>query len=103
MGNYYVIATKAQLKLNSEMSAAGSTMRRGFSPFVDGSILPQHPYYPEPAFTAARVPMMICSTLNEMAPSWTDSTLENVTLDEVVEKVKDRAGFCLGWAMKPKK
>jgi para-nitrobenzyl esterase len=100
--DYYALATKAQQKLNAEMPGEGSMMRRGFSPFVDGTVLPQHPYYPEPAPTAAQVPMMICSTLNEMAPSWTDSTLENITLDQVVEKVKERAGFGAGFGDKAK-
>jgi para-nitrobenzyl esterase len=100
--DYYALATKAQQKQNAEMPAEGSRMRRGFSPFVDGVVLPQHPYYPEPAPTAAQVPMMICSTLNEMAPSWTDSTLENITLDQVVEKVKERAGFGAGFGDKAK-
>ncbi|HSW40644.1 MAG TPA: carboxylesterase family protein [Acidobacteriota bacterium] len=91
--NYYALAVRAQQKLSMETAAAGGMMRRGFSPFVDGSILPQHPYVPEPAPTAARVPMIICSTLNEMAPSWPDASLENVTLDEVVERIRERAGF----------
>ncbi len=100
--DYYAIATKAQQKLNAEMPAGGAMIRRGFSPFVDGVVLPQHPYYPEPAPTAAQVPMMICSTLNEQAASWTDSTLENITLDQVVEKVKERAGFSAGFGDKAK-
>jgi para-nitrobenzyl esterase len=91
--DFYAIATKAQQKLNAELPAGGAGMRRGFSPLVDGTILPQHPYVPEPAPTAAQVPMIICSTLNEQAPSWTDAALENVTLDQVVEKIKERAGF----------
>ena len=90
--DFYAIATKAQQKLAAELPPGG-TMRRGFSPFVDGTILPQHPYVPGPAPTAAEVPMVICSTMNEMAPSWTDATLENITLDQVVDKVKERAGF----------
>jgi para-nitrobenzyl esterase len=77
-------------------------MRRGFNPFVDGTILPQHPYDPEAAPTAAEVPMIICSTLNEQSPSWTDASLENITLDEVVEKVKERAGFGAGYGEKAK-
>ena len=100
--DYYAIATKAQQKLNAEMPPGGSMMRRGFSPFVDGAILPQHPYAPEPAPTAAQVPMIICSTLNEMAPSWPDGSLENVTLDQVVEKVRERAGFGPGFGDRAK-
>jgi para-nitrobenzyl esterase len=98
--DYYAIATKAQQKLSAEAPAAGAGLRRGFSPFVDGAVLPQHPYYPEAAPTAAQVPMIICSTFNEQSPSWTDAALENVTLDQVVEKVKERAGFGAGFGDK---
>ena len=99
--DYYAIATKAQQKLSAEMPAGGM-MGRGFSPFVDGVVLPQHPYVPEAAPTAADVPMIICSTLNEQSPSWTDATLEAITLDQVVEKVKERAGFGAGFGDKAK-
>jgi para-nitrobenzyl esterase len=91
--DYYAIATKAQQKLN----AGGGGMRRGFNPVVDGVVLPQDPYYPDAAPTAAGVPMLICSTFNEQSPSWADASLEAVTLDEVVEKVKVRAGFGAGF------
>ena len=100
--DFYAIATKAQQKLTSELPPGGGMMRRGFSPFVDGTNIPQHPYVPEPAPTAASVPMIVCSTLNEMAPSWTDAALENVTLDQVVEKIKERAGFGPGLGDKAK-
>jgi para-nitrobenzyl esterase len=91
---YYEIATKAQRKLAQEAAASGTTgLRGGFSPSVDGTILPQHPFAPEPAPTAANVPMIICSVENEQAPAWTDATLMNITLPEVAEKLKQRAGF----------
>jgi len=98
--DYYAIATKAQQKLTAESAPATTMMRRGFNPCVDGTILPQHPYFPEAAPTAADIPMIICSTLNEQSPSWTDASLENITLDEVVEKVKERAGFGAGFGEK---
>ncbi len=85
---YYEIATRASEKLNKEMVPGDGPMRRGFNPAVDGIILPQHPYYPEPAPTAAKVPMMVCSTFNEFAPSRTDSFLEDITLKEVKERLK---------------
>jgi para-nitrobenzyl esterase len=94
---YYALATKAQQKLAAEASGAGSGLSRGFSPCVDGAILPQHPYHPAAAPTAAQIPMIICSTFHEQSPSWTDSALENVTLDNVIEKVKERAGFGAGY------
>jgi para-nitrobenzyl esterase len=100
--DYYAIATKAQQKLNAALPPGGNMMLRGFSPFVDGTVLPQHPYVPEAAPTAAQFPMIICSTLNEMAPSWTDAALEKITLDQVAEKVKARAGFGPGLGDKAK-
>jgi para-nitrobenzyl esterase len=93
--DYYSLANEAAAKLAKESGSTG--MRGGFRPVVDGKIIPQHPYSPEPSPTAADVPMIICSTLNEQSPSWTDASLENITLDEVVEKVGERAGFGRGF------
>jgi para-nitrobenzyl esterase len=102
---FYDIAMKAQQKLTADMAAAGgapSGLRFGFSPSVDGTILPQHPYSPEAAPTAANVPMVICSTFNEQAPAWTDAKLMDITLPEVVERVKARAGFGAGFGDRAK-
>ncbi len=96
---YYDVTTRAQRKLAADMAASGGMppgMRAGFSPSVDGKILPQHPYVPQAATTAADVPMIICSVLNEQSPAWTDSSLLNVTFDQVAEKLKERAGFGAG-------
>jgi len=100
--DYYAIATKAQEKLAKESAGAGGGLRRGFSPFVDGAYLPQHPYHPAAAPTAAQVPMIINSTFHEQSPSWTDASLESISLDGVVEKVKQRAGFGAGFGDKAK-
>jgi para-nitrobenzyl esterase len=100
--DFYAIATKAQQALAQQPGMSGGGLRRGFNPFVDGAVLPQHPYAPEPAPTAEQVPMIICSTFNEQSPSWTDSSLESITLDQVVEKVKERAGFGAGFGDKAK-
>ncbi|HUA59577.1 MAG TPA: carboxylesterase family protein, partial [Verrucomicrobiae bacterium] len=99
--DFYALATKAQQAVAREAGPGGGMMR-GFSPVVDGSILPQHPYYPEPAPTAAGVPMIISSVQDEMSPSWADSSLESVTMEQVVEKLKLRAGFGPGWGDKTK-
>ncbi len=98
---FYAIATRASQKLNQELGAGGG-LRRGFSPVVDGSVLPQHPYYPSAAPAAERVPMLICSTFNEQSPSWLDAALEKVTLDQVAERVRERAGFGAGFGDKAK-
>jgi para-nitrobenzyl esterase len=99
---YLAVAAKAQQKLSQELGPAGGGLRRGFNPVVDGVILPQDPYYPEPAPTAATVPMLICSTTDEQSPSWADASLETITMAEVVEKLKARAGFGPGFGDKAK-
>lgn len=96
---YYKLANDAARKLADELPPP-TGMRMGFSPVVDGVVLPQHPYYPEAAPSAVDVPMIICSTLNEMSPSRTDAALENITLDKVKEKVRERAGFGAGFGDK---
>jgi para-nitrobenzyl esterase len=98
---YITLAAKASQKLNQELGSGGG-LRRGFSPVVDGVILPQDPFYPAPAPTAATVPMVICSMVDEQSPSWADASLENVTLEQVVEKVRVRAGFGPGFGDKAK-
>jgi len=94
--DFYAIATRAQEAVAEEAGSVGG-MRSGFNPVVDGEILPQHPYDPEAALTAADVPMIISSVMNEQSPSWTDSSLESITLEEVVERVSERAGFGAGF------
>lgn len=97
--DFYAVATRAQRAVAREAGPADG-LRRGFSPVVDGSILPQHPYDPAPAPTAATVPMIISSVQNEQSPSWTDAALESITLDQVIEKLKVRAGFGAGFGDK---
>ncbi len=97
--DFYAIATRAQQAVAKEAGPGGGLMR-GFSPVVDGKILPQHPYDPEAAPMAADIPMIISSTMNEQSPSWADSSLESVTLEQVVERVKERAGFGPGFGDK---
>jgi carboxylesterase type B len=82
-------------------SGGGARMAFGFAPVVDGKILPQHPYDPVAAPTAADIPMIISTVENEQSPSCTDSSLETVTMEQVVEKVKARAGFGAGFGEQP--
>jgi para-nitrobenzyl esterase len=94
--DFYAVATRAQQAM-ARNAGPGAGMGRGFSPVVDGKILPQDPYYPAAATTAANVPMIISSVQNEQSYSWADSALESITLEQVVEKVKARAGFGAGF------
>jgi len=46
--------------------------------------------------------MIISSVQNEQSPSWSDSSLESITLEQVAERVKERAGFGAGFGDKAK-
>jgi len=97
--DFYASATRAQQAM-AKKAGPGGGMTRGFVPVVDGNILPQHPYDPVAAPSAADVPMIISSVQNEQSPSWADSSLESITLEQVVDKVKERAGFGAGFGDK---
>ncbi|MFN7925785.1 MAG: carboxylesterase family protein [Bryobacteraceae bacterium] len=99
--DFYAAATRAQQSMMRE-GGPGGAVTRGFSPVVDGVVLPQHPYDPVGAPAAADVPMLISSVQNEQSPSWMDSALESITLDEVVEKLRVRAGFGAGFGDRAK-
>jgi para-nitrobenzyl esterase len=94
---YLALASKAVTRYRQE---SGTMTGGGFSPFVDGTIIPQHPYFQVAAPTAAFVPMIICSTFNEQSPSRFDSKLESISLDEVKKRVRERAGFGAGFGDK---
>ena len=100
--DYLALATKAQQKLAGSAARAGGGLRRGFNPVVDGACCRSIPYHPEPAPTAAQVPMLICSTFHEQSPSWIDASLESITLDQIPAKVRERAGFGPGFGDKAK-
>jgi para-nitrobenzyl esterase len=70
--------------------------RMGWSPTVDGKVLPDHPFHPVAPSLSANVPMMIGSTFHEWGVSAYDEKLESMNEDEVKTRVAgiygDRAG-----------
>ncbi len=95
---YYALANRAITKLKAETGASGVT--GGFSPVMDGEIIPQHPYYPEANPYAADIPMMICSTVNELGMPWTNPELSNISIDKIPNMIRNRAGFSAGFGDK---
>jgi len=73
--------------------------RTGWSPTVDGKILPAHPFHPAAPSLSANVPMMIGSTFHEWGVSAYDEKLESMSEDEVKTRVTalygDKAGHIL--------
>jgi para-nitrobenzyl esterase len=87
---YIKIANRAAQRLSLETANVPGAARAGFSPVVDGSYIPQHPYYPEPTPLASDVPMIICSALNESM--LLEAGQDKLTLDDVKGRVKQRVG-----------
>jgi len=92
---YYVLANLAARKF-AEDQGGSIGFGGGFAPVIDGVILPQDPFYPDPTPLAEDIPMIISSTTEELSPNRTNAELENVTLDEVKKQVTSRAGFSPG-------
>ncbi|MDO5977520.1 carboxylesterase/lipase family protein [Flavivirga spongiicola] len=85
--DYIQLANNASKKLRLKITQGN---RRGFSPVVDGYYLPQHPYSPEAAPTAADIPMLICSTMNEAIMH--ESELDKLTMGGLKERLKSNTG-----------
>ena len=63
-------------------------MTQGFSPLVDGRIVPQHPFHPRASAVSAGVPLMIGSTRTELTSS---ATTEEFSLTAAAMHDKVRA------------
>ena len=93
--DFLTIANNANRKLREEAGippAAGPGIG-GFRPVVDGTYLPQHPFFPGASLYAANIPMIICTTFYERSPSSFDSSLENITREQAKEQLKNIRGF----------
>jgi para-nitrobenzyl esterase len=99
--DYMAIAARAIEKVAKEEGAKG-LFDRMYGPMADGSVIPQHPYLNEPTPLAANIPLIICSTEEELPPDATDPKLENITFEEVIGKLKTNAGFGSGYGDKAK-
>lgn len=92
---FLTLANNANRKLREEAGIAPTAgpAPGSFRPVVDGTYLPQHPFFPEGSSHSANVPMMICTTFYERSPSSFDSSLENITREQAKEQLKTIRGF----------
>jgi para-nitrobenzyl esterase len=63
------IATVAKNRLVSTRPRAPTHERLGWQPWVDGSVVASHPFDPQAPALAAKVPMLIGTTLHEFSPA----------------------------------
>lgn len=88
---YIDIANRAAAKMPDEAKRM-NLARGGFAPVADGRFLDEGTFYASNSHFSADVPMIICTTFNEQSPSRVDSSLENIALNDVKEKLKSRFG-----------
>jgi para-nitrobenzyl esterase len=89
--DYLSLANRAASKLNASQGASARG-RFTFSPVADGANVLQHPYLPEACPLAAEVPLIICTTTNEMNQNRYDTAMLSMSLDEVKAKLKQSYG-----------
>lgn len=88
--DYIELSNKAARKCLEEMQ---TTSRRTFGPVADGVHIPKGTFYSSEASEGApQVPMLLCTTFHEWNPNRGDASLENITLGEVIEKLRPRYG-----------
>ena len=63
------IATVAKNRLVSSRPRAPTHERLGWQPWVDGAVVASHPFDPQAPALAAKVPMLIGTTLHEFSPA----------------------------------
>jgi para-nitrobenzyl esterase len=88
---YIDITTRAVEKFAEEAKKM-NVSRGGFSPVADGVTMNDQPFFTDPNHFSADIPMIINTTFHESSPSRTDAKLEEISLAEVVEKIKPRFG-----------
>ncbi len=88
---YIDIANRATAKMADEAKRMNLT-RGGFAPVADGRFLDEGTFYTSNSHFSADIPMIICTTFNEQSPSRVDSSLENIGIGDVKEKLKSRFG-----------
>lgn len=88
---YIDIANRAVEKMAEEAKKM-NVARVGFSPVSDGVHLNDQPFFSDPNHFSANIPLIINTTFHEMNPNRTDASLESISLEGVVEKIKPRFG-----------
>ncbi len=88
---YIDIADRATAKMADEAKRM-NVVRGGFSPVSDGVYLSDKAYFSDPNHFSADIPLIINTTFHEMNPNRTDASLESISLEGVVDKIKSRFG-----------
>lgn len=88
---YLDVANKALEKMRLDNPVTGPG-RSGFAPVADGVHLPASEFFGDASSTGAKMPLMVCTTFHEWAPTRTSPELEAIDFAGVAEKLKPRFG-----------
>ncbi|MBZ5559088.1 MAG: carboxylesterase family protein, partial [Acidobacteriia bacterium] len=72
--------------LEAQVAAAAETPGTGFSPVVDGTYLPHHPFDPAAPEESATVPLIVSTTLEDAALSLTNFDLDDAGLKGILKQ-----------------
>jgi para-nitrobenzyl esterase len=97
--NHPTVRDLQQLPLDRIMSAYFAVVRRmnvdqmtqGFSPVVDGKLIPTHPFHPIASAVSASVPLMLGSTRTELTSS-ADEQAFSLSEDGLRARIRDLMG-----------
>jgi para-nitrobenzyl esterase len=84
------VQTEVQRRLAAGGRGPAVGGRGGWSPMVDGKIIPAHPFDPSAPDVSAKVPMLIGTCLNEMVNGTDNPERETLTGEELEKRVTDR-------------
>ena len=85
------LPTSALMRVQTEVQRRlGANRRGGWSPVVDGKIIPAHPFDPGAPAVSAKVPMLIGTCLNEMVNGTDNPERETLTGEELEKRVSAR-------------
>jgi para-nitrobenzyl esterase len=73
--------------LDAQAAVAGTGPGGPFSPVLDGSVIPQHPFDPTASTASADVPMIISTTLDEAALVLTNFDLDDAGLKGIADRM----------------
>jgi para-nitrobenzyl esterase len=89
---YILLANRAARRFAEENPGEGRR-RGGFAPVADGIHIPEGLFFSDPEGLSSDVPMLICSTFHEWGFARTMPDAVNMTREEAIEGLKERAGF----------
>ena len=85
---YYALANRAARSFRGTPTGG----RAGFSPVGDGIDIPEGTFFNPEDESLPNIPILYCTTLDESNPDRTQPELENITFDDVVERLSGRYG-----------